>query len=141
MLHHIVAVRDGCGQIVKWYGSSIEIEDRKQAEGKIREQEAELRQILDFTPQHLAVLAPLGEPLYASRGALEYFGIDIDQWRAEKTRIHFVHPDDREMFLREREKGLIEGTPHEFEARLRRHDGTFRWFLFRRNPLKDERDM
>jgi formate hydrogenlyase transcriptional activator len=138
MLHHKVAVRDGCGQIAKWYGSSIDIEDRRRAEGKIREQEAELRQILDLTPQHLAVLAPLGEPLYANRAALEYFGIDIDQWRAEKARSHFVHPDDREMFLREREEGLIEGTPHEFEARLRRHDGTFRWFLLRRNPLRDE---
>jgi PAS domain-containing protein len=31
-----------------------------------------------------------------NRAALEYFGIDIDQWRAEKTRIQFVHPDDRE---------------------------------------------
>ena len=28
---------------------------------------------------------------------------------------------------------------HEFEARMLRHDGTFRWFLFRLNPLKDER--
>jgi hypothetical protein len=32
MLHHRVAVRDGCGQIVKWYGSSIDIEERKRAE-------------------------------------------------------------------------------------------------------------
>ena len=29
--------------------------------------------------------------------------------------------------------------PHEFEARLLRHDGEFRWFLFRQTPLKDER--
>jgi PAS domain S-box-containing protein len=32
MLHHKVAVRDGAGDIVKWYGSSIDIEDRKRAE-------------------------------------------------------------------------------------------------------------
>src|SRR5271155_1145029 len=32
MLHHKVAVRDACGQIVKWHGSSIDIEDRKRAE-------------------------------------------------------------------------------------------------------------
>src|SRR6202020_1769516 len=32
MLHHKVAVRDECGQILKWYGSSIDIEDRKRAE-------------------------------------------------------------------------------------------------------------
>jgi PAS domain-containing protein len=60
MLHHKVAVRDECGQIVKWYGSSIDIEDRKRAEYKIREQETELRQILDLTPQHLFVFGPDG---------------------------------------------------------------------------------
>ena len=37
MLHHKVAVRDGCGQIVKWYGSSIDIEDRKRAEVQLRQ--------------------------------------------------------------------------------------------------------
>src|SRR4051812_40322285 len=43
MLHHKVAVRDGCGQIVKWYGSSIDIEDRKRAEGQLRRSTQELR--------------------------------------------------------------------------------------------------
>ena len=36
MLHHKVAMRDGRGQIVKWYGSSIDIEDRKRAEEQLR---------------------------------------------------------------------------------------------------------
>src|SRR6266850_5903027 len=47
MLHHKVALRDESGQIVKWYGSSIDIEDRKRAECRSRE----LPQILDLTPQ------------------------------------------------------------------------------------------
>ena len=62
----------------------------------------------------------------------------MDQWRA-KSRIDLVHPDDREHFLRERKTRFLEGVPHEFEARMLRHDGRFRWFLFRLNPLKDER--
>ena len=49
-----------------------------------------------------------------------------------------VHPEDREHFLYERDKPFLEGKPHEFEARLLRQDGEFRWFLFRRTPLKDE---
>jgi len=32
MFHQKVPLRDGCGNIVKWYGSSLDIEDRKQAE-------------------------------------------------------------------------------------------------------------
>jgi formate hydrogenlyase transcriptional activator len=140
MLHRKVAARDEAGDISKWYGSSIDIEERKLAEDEIREREAELRQILDLTPQHHAVLGPLGgPPLYANRVALEYFGIDIDRWRNRDSRFEFVHPDDRETFLNERDKGVLEGVPHEFEARLLRQDGKFRWFLVRRNPLKDER--
>src|SRR5882762_9716602 len=43
MLHHKVTVRDGCGQIATWYGSSIDIEDRKRAEGQLRRSTQELR--------------------------------------------------------------------------------------------------
>ena len=110
----------------------------RRSEPNLRERESELLQILDLTPQHLGVVGPDGTPLYANRVALDYFGVTIDQWRAG-SRIDLVHPDDREHFLGERKMRFIEGVAHEFEARMRRHDGRFRWFLFRLNPLKDER--
>jgi PAS domain S-box-containing protein len=138
-LHREEPLRNEAGEIVKWYGSAIEIEERKIAEEKIREQELELRQILDLTPQHIGVLAPDGSRLYANNTALEYFGITLEQWR-EPGSVHnsLAHPEDREHFLAERNKRFLEGKPHEFEARLLRHDGEFRWFLARRTPLKDE---
>jgi PAS domain S-box-containing protein len=37
MLHHKVTLRDERGEVVKWYGSSIDIEDRKRAEERLRE--------------------------------------------------------------------------------------------------------
>src|SRR5271154_7507327 len=43
MLHHKVAVRDGSGQIVKWHGSSFDIEDRKRAEVQLRRSAEELQ--------------------------------------------------------------------------------------------------
>ena len=113
-------------------------EERQRSEHDLEERERELRQILDLVPQHLGVLGPDGSPLYANRVALDYFGVNIDQWRAE-SRIHLVHPDDREHFLGERKTRFLEGAPHEFEARLLRYDGMFRWFLFRLVPLKDDR--
>ena len=138
MFHRKVPLRDANGTIVKWYGSSLDIEERKTAEQKIREQETELRNLLDLMPQQVFVFGPDGSPIYANQGAFEYFGVDADQLLSE-SRINFVHPDDREYFLAERNKALLTEAPHEFEARLLRHDGIFRWFLFRRNPLKDER--
>ena len=137
LLHREEPLRNEAGEIVKWYGSAIEIEERKIAEEKIREQEIELRQILDLTPQHVMVYGPDGIPLYANQVALEYCGVGLEQLLGE-SRINFVHPDDRQRYLADREKGLSEGTPHEYETRLLRHDGKFRWFLVRRNPLKDE---
>ena len=69
-LHREEPLRNEVGEIVKWYGSSIEIEERKTAEEKIREQETELRQILDLTPQHIGVFGPDGKPtLCQSRSA------------------------------------------------------------------------
>ena len=61
----------------------------------------------------------------------------IDQWRAS-SRINFIHPDDREHFLEQAENGFRQGAPYEFEVRLMRHDGECRYFLIRRNPVKDE---
>jgi formate hydrogenlyase transcriptional activator len=138
MFHRKVPLRDANGNIVKWYGSSLDIEERKAAEQKIREQETELRNLLDLMPQQVFVFGPDGSPIYANQGAFEYFGVDAGQLLSE-SRINFVHLDDREYFLAKRNKSLLTEAPHEFEARLLRHDGIFRWFLFRRNPLKDER--
>jgi PAS domain-containing protein len=43
MLHHKIALRDEHGEIVKWYGSSIDIEDRKRAEERLRKDAQELQ--------------------------------------------------------------------------------------------------
>jgi len=136
-LHREEPLRNEAGEIVKWYGSSIEIEERKIAEEKIREQEAELRQILDLTPHHLYVFGPDGGLLYVNQFALAYLGADLAEMVAA-SRINFIHPDDRQGYLAEKEKGLLAGKSYEFELRILRHDGTYRWFLGRGNPLKDE---
>jgi formate hydrogenlyase transcriptional activator len=123
---------------VQFLGSSTDISERKNVEQRLQEQEMELRQILDLSPLHIGVLGPDGTPLYANNAALDYFGVDIERWRNEASRRRLVHPDDREPFLSERKRRFAEGVPFEYEARLLRRDGQFRYHLFRLNPLKDE---
>jgi PAS domain S-box-containing protein len=130
--------RDGAGNF-EFVGAVTDVSDHRHAEAMIRERQSELQQILDLAPQHIGVFGPDGSPLYGNRATLEYFGVGIDRWRDETARYSLVHPDDRERFLRERKRRFLEGAPHEFEVRLLGHDGKFRWFLFRLNPLKDER--
>jgi PAS domain S-box-containing protein len=117
--------------------SIIDITQRKQAEEKIRKQEVELRQILDAAPQFLFVLGSDGRRLYANQSVLEFRGLTVEEWQKLGFRERF-HPDDVERMAREREHALSSGSPLETEARMLRHDGKYRWFLFRYKPLKDQ---
>jgi PAS domain S-box-containing protein len=142
-------VRDDKGQISRWYVACTDIEERKQAEDtvrhenvalkraeeKIREQEAELRQMLDSTPQYLGVLEADGKPLYANRASLEYLGMSLDEWRQRGAIGNEVHPDDAERLAR----ASSSGSAHELELRVRNREGAYRWFLSRFNPLYDQR--
>src|SRR5208337_3804185 len=71
MFHHKVPLRDEPGNIVKWYGTSIDIEDRKRAEERVRQDEKDLRQLIDAIPQHVVVLEADGSLLYVNQIALE----------------------------------------------------------------------
>src|SRR4029077_14922752 len=75
---HAVQNASGSREFV---GAVTDITARKTAEQKIREQEAELRQMLDFAPQLIGVLGPQSDRLYANRVALSYYGVTLDEWR------------------------------------------------------------
>jgi PAS domain S-box-containing protein len=113
-----------------------DLEDR---EGKIREQEMELRQMLDLTPQFLAVLGADGSPFYANRASLHYLGMSLDEWRQRRGISDEVHPDDVERFIAEGNRASSTGSAYELEVRVRKGDGGFRWFLARFNPLHDDK--
>ncbi len=49
-----------------------------------------------------------------------------------------IHPEDLEKSMEKWRALLASGEPGELEARLRRHDGEYRWFLFRSEPWRDQ---
>ena len=134
-----VPLRDDDGNIVKWYGVTADIEDRKRAEDEIREQESELRQMLDLTPQVIAVYGPDGDRLYANRVALDYLGRSLEEWRDASDRDVYFHPDDRKRVIDTFDRAFSSGSVEEMELRLRKGDGTYRWFFTRCVPLRDEK--
>ncbi len=133
------AVKRPTGEPVRFVGMSIGITERKAAEERIWRQEAELRQMMDLTPLCLGLHGADGRRLYANHTALDYLGMTLDQWCAPNAHFEFVHPEDLDYFLAEGNKRLRDGESYEFEARLLRHDGEYRYFLIRQNPVKDER--
>jgi len=123
-------VRDETGKILRWYSSGIEIEDRKQAQ-------RELQQIVDAVPQHIVVLNGDGNRLYGNQAACDYHGLTPAQFLVEPITNCF-HADDIQKYSQVRGFAIANGQPWEAEARLRRKDGQYRWFLIRGKPLRND---
>jgi formate hydrogenlyase transcriptional activator len=133
--------RDEHGRILHWYATGTDIEDRRQAEERLRQDERELRQLIDFLPQHVLVLGRDGDLLQTNKTMLDYKGCTLEEMKGGGTRERLnrdVHPDDLERAQNERSAGLSRGIPFETEKRLLGKDGQFRWFLFRYNPVLNE---
>ena len=130
-------LRDEQGRIIRWYGTRTDIEDRKQAEEKVQQSEGELRQILNLTPQLVAVLEPDGRISYANEIMLQYTGLTLEDVRAEDFRSRVFHSDDVERVRDERQNALSRSVPFENEQRVLGKNGKYRWFFFRYNPLHD----
>jgi formate hydrogenlyase transcriptional activator len=129
---------DETGKIVYWYGSSTDIEDRKRAEEKLRQEERELRRITDAIPQTIVIQDPDGSPIYANQAVLDYTGLTLEDVTTSDFRARIFHPEDLERLREERQAALSRGVPFEIEQRALRHDGQYRWFLIRYNPFHDE---
>ena len=129
---------DETGKIVYWYGSSTDIEDRKRAEEKLRQDERELRRITDAIPQMIFVHDSKGTPLYANQAVLDYTGLTVEDVTTSDFRARIFHPEDLERLREERQAALARGVPFDIEQRALRHDGQYRWFLIRYNPFRDE---
>jgi len=101
--------------------------------------EEELQQLVDFVGQIITVLSLSGKIIYANRVAREYTGLTLDEYRSVDVIARVIHPDDMERMRAVREDGLSANNPFEIESRTLGKGGVCRWFLYRYNPLRDER--
>jgi formate hydrogenlyase transcriptional activator len=132
-------LKDESGQIIRWYCTATDIDDRKRAEQKLRQSEEELRTITDTIRQPIVVLAPDGALLYANRVALDNSGLTMSEVKDMGYLARAWHPDDVDRALDERNAGLSKGLPFDSEMRLLFKNGQYRWQLVQYDPLKDER--
>jgi PAS domain S-box-containing protein len=129
-------VRDEGGNISKWYGTNVDIEDRKRGEQALRGTEASWRQIVDNIPGLVATMGPMGEVEFLNRQTLEYFGKtneELKNW----SLIGAVHPDDLPRVIEARTKSVEAGQVYDIEHRCRRADGVYRWFQVRGLPVRN----
>lgn len=129
--------RDTTGCILRWYVVLTDIDERKRAEDALRASERNLKLIIDTIPAMVWSRRPDGGVEFFNQHYLDFTGLSAEQasgwgWRAA------VHPDDLNELATTWRRLVASETPGEAEARLRRQDGAYRWFLFRTNPLRDE---
>ena len=138
-LIRVAPFRDEIGAIIRWYGTSTDIEDRKRAEDAVRANERNLCLIIDTMPILAWSAQPDGTADFFNQRWLDYTGLTESEVRGWGWATAF-HPDDLASVNDYWRSHILSGQPGEIEARLRRCDGSYRWFLLRANPLRDESD-
>ena len=129
-------LRDESGNILKWYGTCIDIEDRKRGEEFLRARELSWRQIVDNIPGLVATTGAMGEVEFLNQQTLEYFGKTNEELKSWAL-IGAVHPDDLPRVIEARKRSIEQGQIYEIEHRCRRADGVYRWFQVRGLPVRE----
>jgi formate hydrogenlyase transcriptional activator len=126
--------------IVKWNAIAHDIDARRRAEEQIRQDQRELRLLLDFLPQFISELNLDGTIRYTNRAGLQYLGLTLEELTQTRDhRARMYHPADLLNVRKAVERAFSQGTPSELEARIRRYDGVYRWGWIRFEPLRNER--
>src|SRR6266404_6347304 len=111
--------------------------ERERSQSALTKSEAELRTIIDAIPQLIIAVGTDGTFLYANQALRDYTGLAQEEVRSGGFREVF-HPKDSKRLRGERDATLSRKVPFDYERRVRRRDGQYRWLLVHYNPLRDE---
>jgi len=137
-------VFNSAGKLVEYIGTTVDITEQvkaraalEEAYAKIKQSEASLRTIIDAIPTLAWSLEADGSVDFVNLRWRQYTGLSTAEaqgsgWEAA------IHPDDVRSLLEHRRSAVASGKAFELESRLRRHDGQYRWFINRGDPLLDE---
>ena len=94
-------LRDRTGTIVKWYGTSIDIEDRKRAVEALRESEEHWREVFEHNPVMYFIVDATGTVLSVNSFGAAQLGYTVDELVGQSVFNVFL-PEDRELGQKER---------------------------------------
>ena len=115
----------------------IGIRNRKRPDEKQTPREPEFGLIINTIPALAWSAHPDGAAEFFNQQYLAYVGLSFQQMQGSGWTAA-VHPEDLSALAATWQLIMSSGKPGEAEARLRRFDGEYRWFLFRANPMRDE---
>jgi PAS domain S-box-containing protein len=128
--------RDGAGLPVRLVGSIQDVTDIHLAVQALRTSEEEFRQLAEAMPQIVWITRPDGGNVYFNRQWMEYTGLTLEESLGEGWNKPF-HPADRQRAWDAWQLATSTLGTYSLEARLRRADGVYTWWLVRGVPVLD----
>jgi PAS domain S-box-containing protein len=131
------------GDLIQLVGTNVDVTEQYEANEKLKKAFDEIKRsqdhlqlVIDAIPILVWRAGPDGAPDFLNQPALDYTGLSPDQ--AEIGWPRAFHPDDKKAMLIKWSAIRESERPGSLEARLRRFDGKYRWFLFQAEPLRDK---
>ncbi|MCA9219774.1 MAG: PAS domain S-box protein [Planctomycetales bacterium] len=136
-LSRMMPLRDESGNIVMWFGTNTDVTEQREAEAALRESEQRFRQLADAMPQIVWVCRADGYTAQFNERWYNYTGCVGDECLGDGW-VEWLHPDDRQATRELWQAAVHSGERYEIEYRFRGRDGSYRWFLSRAVPVRND---
>jgi PAS domain S-box-containing protein len=138
-------LRDDSGNIVQWYGATVDVHEMVTTQEALRDRERELSQLVNMVPIFLWRLTPDGTTAtFFNKRLFDFFGQEPAHFdapgrtQAEVAIDEVVHPDDKVSFGEEFNRCIAAGERFAMRYRVRRFDGVYRWVDGRIEPMRGQ---
>jgi PAS domain S-box-containing protein len=132
-----VPVNDDAGDFAGWLGTAVDVEGERRTRDELLDSQARALSIANAIPQLVGVTAPDGTVVSVNDSHVAYTGLTADDMRGSGWT-SIVHPDDLADLVEGWGRAVASGEPYDTQYRLRRRDGTYRWFLNKAMPVRDD---
>jgi PAS domain S-box-containing protein len=137
-------LRDDSGEVLRWYGVSVDVHDLVTAQEALQRSEQELSQLVNLLPVHIRRLSPEGETIFFNKRLVDFVGLDLVELDKlgmsglAGTVQTLIHPDDAASLRETISHSLATGESYANRYRVRRADGVYRWMEGRGEPVRDQ---
>ncbi|MEG4918387.1 PAS domain-containing protein [Microcoleus sp. B7-D4] len=130
-------LRDAAGEVQGFLKIMQDKTERRQIEEALRHSENLYRTLADGVPELMWINTADGRLEFANQHWKTYTGMSPAQLPLAAPVLQLFHPDDLPAVVATRTPAIAAGEAYEFECRVRRFDGNYRWHLARLVPVKD----